>query len=40
MRLEKNLDDRSSVHRLGLDVFDVIDRGGQRALIDVNDSFR
>ena len=31
--LEENLDDAAAVHRLRFDVLDVVDRGGERALV-------
>ena len=34
LRLEEDLDDPDAVERLRLDVLDVVDRGGQRALAD------
>ena len=36
--LEKNLDHAEAVVRSGFDVLDVVDRDGQRALIDVDDA--
>ena len=38
LRLKENLDDRNAGQRLGFDVLDIVDGGGQAALVDRRDA--